>query len=117
MSDTKTQELSENEYLMREGDDSNSMYYLNSGVLGVYKRKGDHEQRIGTIRAGELVGEMSFLDNEPRSASVQALEECEITVIPKDKLEKHIDRQPKWMKSLLTTLTERLRKANQRVRV
>jgi CRP/FNR family cyclic AMP-dependent transcriptional regulator len=110
-------EIKKGEYLMREGEISNEMYYVNSGSLGVFKRKGSHEQEISKIIAGELVGEMSFLDDAPRSATVQALEDCELTAIPKDKLNKYLATQPKWFKSLVTTLTERLRKANQRVRV
>ena len=53
-----------NEYLIREGEESTEMYYLQSGTLAIFKRKGDQEHQIGTIIAGELVGEMSFLDKK-----------------------------------------------------
>ena len=117
MSDANIVYLKKDDFLMREGEDSSEMYYLNDGLLAVLKLKGGSEQQISTLRPGELVGEMSFLDNEPRSASVRALDDCELTKIPKKKLDKYIEEQPKWMKSLLVTLTDRLRKANQRVRV
>lgn len=109
--------LSPDHYLMREGEESNEMYYLASGTLAVFKRKGDTEKQIGTIYKGELVGEMSFLDNEPRSASVKAIGECELHVIPKAKLEDYLKAQPKWHSTLVRTLIERLRTANNRVRV
>jgi CRP/FNR family cyclic AMP-dependent transcriptional regulator len=109
--------LSAEEYLMREGEESNEMYYLASGTLGVFKRKGDKEQQIGTIYSGELVGEMSFLDSEPRSATVKAIGDCELKVIPKQALKVYLDKQPKWYKALVQTLLDRLRRANQRVRV
>ena len=48
------------EFLIHEKQDSTQMYYLKEGVMSVYKIKGDHEVQIGTIKAGELVGEMSF---------------------------------------------------------
>jgi CRP-like cAMP-binding protein len=104
-------------YLMREGEESNEMYYLSSGTLGVFKRKGDAEQQIGTIYSGELVGEMSFIDGEPRSATVKALGECELKVIPKDALQRYLSGQPKWYKALVQTLLDRLRRANSRVRI
>lgn len=105
------------EFLLREGDESNQLYFLNEGTMAVIKRKGDKENQIGTIYSGELVGEMSFLDNEPRSASVKAITDCQLTVIPRDKLEKYISRQPSWYRALVKTLVSRLRKANSRIRI
>jgi CRP/FNR family cyclic AMP-dependent transcriptional regulator len=109
--------LTAGEYLMREGDESHEMYYLANGTMAVFKRKGDAEQQIGTIYAGELIGEMSFLDEMPRSASVKSVGDCELTVIPRDKMKKFLSGQPNWYRALVQTLIDRLRRANQRVRV
>ncbi len=109
--------LTPNEYLIREGEESTEMYYLQSGTLAVFKRKGDQEHQIGTIISGELVGEMSFLDKQPRSASVKAMSECVLVIIPLEKLEHTLDTMPKLFTALLYTLTDRLRKANARIRI
>jgi CRP/FNR family cyclic AMP-dependent transcriptional regulator len=109
--------LMPNEYLIREGEESTEMYYLQSGTLAIFKRKGDQEHQIGTIIAGELVGEMSFLDKNPRSASVRAMSESVLVVVPLEKLEHALASSPKWFGALLHTLTDRLRKANARIRV
>ncbi|MBY0413785.1 MAG: cyclic nucleotide-binding domain-containing protein [Bdellovibrionales bacterium] len=109
--------LTPGEYLLREGEESFEMYYVQSGTLGVLKRKGDQEQSIGTIVAGEVVGEMSFLDKKPRSASVRAMSESILIVIPHEKLDATLDSLPKWFTALQSTLLERLRKANSRIRV
>lgn len=105
------------DFLLHEGAESTEMYYLQTGTLAVLKRKGEIVQQIGTIISGELVGEMSFLDKEPRSASVKALTDCILVVVPLDKLESTLDAQPKWFTALLHTLTDRLRKANARIRI
>ena len=110
-------ELKNGDYLMREGDDSTHMYFVQTGSLAVMKVKGGAEKQIGTIYAGELVGEMSFLDKEPRSASVKAISECELTVIPSEKFEKAIQKQPNWYRALVNTLLDRLRKANTRIKI
>jgi len=115
MSDTKI--LKPQEYLVREGEESHDMYYLQSGTLAVVKRRGDGEQQIGTIYSGEIVGEMSFLDEEPRSASVKAISECTLTVIPRKKFEASMKQLPKWYQALVHTLLDRLRKANSRIKV
>lgn len=109
--------LNPNDYLMHEGEESKEMYYVQSGNLAVYKRKGDHEHQIGTIMAGELVGEMSFLDGHPRSASVKAISESVLVIVPHEKFTQMIDSHPKWFRALLHTLLERLRKANARVKI
>ena len=114
---SETIRLMPNEYLMREGEDSTEMYYLQSGTLAVFKRKGDQEHQIGTIISGELVGEMSFLDKNPRSASVKAMSDSVLVVVPLEKFEHALETMPKWFTALLHTLTERLRKANARIRI
>lgn len=114
---TESIKLIQNQYLVREGEESTEMYYLKEGTLAVYKRKGDAEVQIGIISAGELVGEMSFLDKNPRSASVRAMSECELVAIPLDKFESTMRSMPKWFSALLNTLVGRLRKANSRVKV
>ncbi|GAB4018360.1 MAG: hypothetical protein Fur0010_19540 [Bdellovibrio sp.] len=93
------------------------MYYLQSGTLAVFKRKGNGEQQIGTIYSGELVGEMSFFDNNPRSASVKAISDCELVVIPRSRMESLHRQLPPWFKALVNTLLDRLRRANTRVRI
>lgn len=114
---SETVKLMANTYLMREGDESTELYYLQSGTLAVFKRKGDQEHQIGTIIAGELVGEMSFLDKHPRSASVKAMSDSLLVVIPVDKFEQTLSTMPKWFSALFHTLTDRLRKANARIRI
>jgi CRP/FNR family cyclic AMP-dependent transcriptional regulator len=109
--------LAEDEYLVREGEESSNLYYLESGTLAVYKRKGGAERQIGTIYAGELVGELSFLDGKPRSASVRALQECGLVVVPAEKFTAYLESQPIWYKSLVNTLIDRLRRANSRIKI
>jgi CRP/FNR family cyclic AMP-dependent transcriptional regulator len=113
----ETIKLNAGDFLLHEGDDSTEMYYVQSGNLSVLKKKGDGIHQIGTIMAGELVGEMSFLDKEPRSASVKALTECVLVVIPAETMDATLKGLPKWFTALQNTLLDRLRKANARIKV
>jgi CRP/FNR family transcriptional regulator, cyclic AMP receptor protein len=110
-------ELKKGMYLVREGEESTHLYYLQKGMLAVLKLKGGVEVQIGTIYAGEVVGEMSFLDKEPRSASVQAIDDCELTVIPAENFNRLLGALPKWYTALINTLLDRLRKANARIKI
>lgn len=106
-----------NEHLLREGDHSQNMYWVQSGTLIVTKRKGSEEIILGHINSGELVGEISFLDEEPRSATVKAVSDCELIEIPRETIEGIYKVQPKWLEILVKTLAERLRKANARIKI
>jgi CRP-like cAMP-binding protein len=77
--------LAKNENLFREGDPGDRFYVVYSGSVEVLKERplGDHE-RLAVKQAGEAFGEMSLLNDAPRSASVRALEPTELLVISRD---------------------------------
>lgn len=108
--------INEGQYLIREGEESKEIYIVEEGTLGVYKVKNCQEVKIGSIFQGEMVGEMSFFDNEPRCATIKAETNARLMVIPSAKFEMYLSKQPKWFRSLLETLIDRIRKASSRVR-
>ncbi len=112
-----TLKLQENQILIKEGELSNSMFWLQSGQLIVTKKRGMEEIVLGHIYSGELVGEMSFLDREARSATVKAITNCDLIEIPRDTIESIYKTQPKWLEILVKTLAERLRKTNARIKI
>lgn len=109
-------QIKKGEILMREGENSHCMYWVQSGTLRLYKKKGSGFIELAVIHSGEVVGDMSFLDNLPRSASVEALQDCEVLEIPRGNFNEFLKNQPSWLMALLTTLVKRLRAANNRVR-
>jgi CRP/FNR family transcriptional regulator, cyclic AMP receptor protein len=109
--------LPEGKVLLQEGHHSQNMYWLQSGQLVVTKRRPGEDVVLGHINSGELVGEISFLDNEARSATVRAISDCELIEIPKEMFDNIFRNQPKWLEVLVMTLAERLRKANARIKV
>lgn len=109
--------LAPDQVLLREGEHSHSMFWVQSGQLVVTKKRGAEDVLLGHVYSGELVGEISFLDNEPRSATVKAVSECDVIEIPQETLDKVFSTQPKWMEILVKTMAERLRKANARIKV
>lgn len=66
-----------------EGDHARSLYVLTSGLLDVVKRcpdQNNQEVHLAPIQPGECFGEMSFIDMQPRSATVRALEGSDLWV-------------------------------------
>ena len=113
----KIVKLAANQILLNEGEKSHCMYWVQSGQLLVTKKRQGEDVTLGHIYSGELVGEISFLDSESRSATVKALTNSELIEIPQDTIDAIFKTQPKWLEILVKTLAERLRKANARIKV
>jgi CRP/FNR family transcriptional regulator, cyclic AMP receptor protein len=65
-------EVADGAHVFREADTARHLFVLESGALEVWKKRGDSEVHLSRIRPGECFGEMSFIDMQPRSASVRA---------------------------------------------
>jgi sulfate permease, SulP family len=63
--------------MMRQGEASDALYYLESGSAAIYlELPGDKVTRIRTLRSGSLVGEVGYYTASPRTASVRTSEAC-----------------------------------------
>jgi len=101
--------------LFKAGDSSDGMYVLRRGQIQIFLDKGGSDIVLATVAAGGMIGEMSLFDKKPRSASARALEETEVTQISNDDFNKIIQQIPKWLVSLMATLSSRLRDTNERL--
>jgi hypothetical protein len=110
-------QLNVDQVLMNEGDPSDVLYLLLSGELAVYKYDpiSKAHNKIGHVQPGELVGEMSFLDNLPRSATIKATTNCLLKMINRPAFNDMFKAQDPMMQNLVSTLSERLRKSNKKI--
>jgi len=75
----------------------------------VTKRSGAHDVKVAVRVPGEVIGEMSLLDNTPRSASVRALTEAHVLKVSKDAFERTLSTSPAAALATLHTVVARLR--------
>lgn len=79
--------LREGSVLIEQGVASEAVFILLEGRLAVWlKPRRGPEREIARLNAGEIVGEMSFVDARPPSATVRALEDSTVFAIPKSAL-------------------------------
>lgn len=95
--------------LIREGDPGDSLYVVLEGEFEVTKQTGSSDVVIAHRGAGEVMGEMSLLDNEPRSATVRALTPCRLLKIDQGSFHKLLEGSPAAARAILKTVTSRLR--------
>lgn len=106
--------LEKGSVLIREGERADNVYLLQRGQLRAVRNNGAGEQFLGDILAGEFVGEMAYINQDMRSATVIAEEECELIEIPIQFADQILFRKPSWAKALMRTLSKRLKKSNLR---
>jgi CRP-like cAMP-binding protein len=71
---------------------------------------------IARVYANEVLGELSFFDRQPRSASAVALTEVEVMELKFEGLDKLWNQIPEYMKTIMASVAERLRRANDTIR-
>jgi CRP-like cAMP-binding protein len=107
--------LKQGQLIFREGEDSDGMYLVRKGELVVFLERDGNEVQLAKIPAGGMVGEMALFDRQPRSASVRAQADAEVTKISSADFAALIKQIPKWFVGILTSLSGRLRDTNIRL--
>lgn len=99
--------------LIHEGVPVDTFYIVLEGELTVLQ--GSAKRQIARLGAGEIAGEMSFVDARPPSATVKAVSEVVVCAIPKRTLELGLEQDTafaaRFYKAVATFLSDRLRKA------
>ncbi len=103
--------LKAGETLFREGEEGNEMYLIKSGKVRIVKGMEDMEKLLAVLGDGAFFGEMAVLDREPRSASAIAETDTELIIVDRDAFLRSINENP-FIKYIIGTLTERLRKTD-----
>ena len=96
------------EYLMREGDIADALFFVVHGRLGVVAGTGASSHMVGTIAAGAVVGELALLAETPRLASVVALRDTELLRLSKDAFEALMTEHPAALRAITRTVVQRL---------
>lgn len=98
--------------LIRKGDPGDNVYLVRRGRLEARVGAPPDGPLLGTIETGEFVGEMAYINGEPRSADVFAVGDCELIEIPIDHLDFLLYQKPSWSKALMKTLSKRVQRSN-----
>lgn len=107
--------LKRGEALFRQNDPGDSLCVLINGRLVAVCEGDDGKERVvGEITQGELVGEMSVLTGNPRSASVYATRDSVLALFSNETIQNLINRYPQVMMFTTRTIINRLTKTMRR---
>jgi CRP-like cAMP-binding protein len=101
--------------IIHEGTAGSYAYLILSGSVEVSKKVGEEKLVLSRLVKGSIFGEMSLVDDKPRSATIVALEDTEVRVITRDRFESILEQNPRAVLPLLKQVFQRVRYLNQMV--
>jgi CRP/FNR family transcriptional regulator/CRP/FNR family cyclic AMP-dependent transcriptional regulator len=106
----ETRSYRHGDILFRQGDPGDSLHIVIEGQLKVYvaAESGD-EILVAILGPGDCVGELSLIDGEPRSATVESISTTRTIVVPRSEFQRAIHANTQMMEALVNTLADRLR--------
>ena len=109
-------EFDAGDIIVKEGEPGDSLFFVKEGQIQITKKLKEKETTLATLGQTSCFGEMVIFDNEPRSASCYAHENCLLLVIQKSDLLEVILQYPQIALQLFKVLGGRLRAANEKVK-
>ena len=105
--------------LFLEGMKGEVFYIVKSGQVEILKKKENEEVHIATLGPGQFVGEMSIIDDEPRSATAKVSEDSLLLIVTKkcftDIMRATPEGANKILLAMLKIVNQRLRETNRKL--
>ena len=105
-----------NAVVLTEGEMGDSLYMIQSGKVKVFI--GDEDGReiiLKILGPGDFFGEMSMIDKQPRSASVNTSEASTFLVLTHAAFEKCVEQSPRIANMVMRILAQRVREADRKI--
>jgi CRP-like cAMP-binding protein len=99
------------EVIVREHDAGETAYIIEQGRVEVTKQLDGESVRLAVLGPGETFGEMSMIDDQPRSATVSAIEDTVLREVHREGFVQCLQSDPEASLNLLKVLFERLRES------
>jgi ATP-binding cassette subfamily B protein len=92
----KPQTVGAGELVIRQGDPPGPMYIIRDGRLRAYIERDGHREQRAYLRRGDFFGEVSLLRGTDRTASVQAVSDCQLWVLAPQLFTELLNAQPRF---------------------
>jgi|TARA_B100000959_G_scaffold285669_1_gene361194 CRP-like cAMP-binding protein len=100
------------EVILHEGDPSETVFQLLSGQVEVYGKRKEQIVVLGHLEAGDYLGEMGLIDEQPRSTSARAVTDVAAVELERWEFIRLVSEQPASAYRLISRLAQHLRRMN-----
>lgn len=95
---------------MRQEDPGDCAYIIESGQVEILIEKDNGlVQSLGTRSAGSLIGEMALIDQKPRTATIKALEDCNLLEISAQDFNRRLTQSDPVVRLMMEVIITRYR--------
>lgn len=115
INDGVTEVYQEGEIIFRQDEPGNVMYLILSGEVEISVNFSGKSMIVAHLYEGDMLGEMSLLEDRPRSATAKAIKLTKVVSFTKDQLLDYVQNERGFAWKLLTKLSGRIRKQNERL--
>jgi CRP-like cAMP-binding protein/RsiW-degrading membrane proteinase PrsW (M82 family) len=103
--------------LFDKNQEGSAMYLIDRGAIDIFTVDSEGQEKIfRTYRKGEVVGELSLLDGQPRSARARANGSLRVMVLERDNFMRFVRSRPRVQLSVLQFLADRVRYTTEAIR-
>ena len=99
------------EYIFRKGESAKVMYLIIEGEVDLMLG----ETVVEVAKEGSFIGEMALIEDEPRSASARARNDCRVFPIDEARFQLLVKETPFFALQMMKTLARRLRTMDARI--
>jgi diguanylate cyclase len=97
------------QHIFEFGDEGDCAYLIEEGVVEVFVVEQGKERQIKLMGKGDLFGEVSLIDHQPRTATVRAVEKTVLVPIPRKLVDSLLEKSDPILRHLLLVILERFR--------
>ncbi|MFL5574536.1 MAG: Crp/Fnr family transcriptional regulator [Gemmatimonadaceae bacterium] len=113
---TREKQYPKGSIIVFEDDPGDSLFVVREGrVKVVLVAEDGREVILGVLGVGEHFGELSLIDEQPRSAHVIAMEDATLLVLRREDFKRRVEVTPQLAWALLLELSRRLRRADGKI--
>ncbi|MBF0333130.1 MAG: cyclic nucleotide-binding domain-containing protein [Alphaproteobacteria bacterium] len=98
--------------VFQQGDHGDCAFLVESGEVGIYKNVDGEQLHLGSLKSGEIFGEMAVIDGGDRMASAVAIEDCVLAVLPKTVFDAKLAGSDPFVRAILTIFMNNIRNAH-----
>ena len=94
--------------LFAEGEPGDELYVIQEGSVKISKIMNNQEVVLAVLRKGDIFGEMALLENKPRTATAETLENCTVLAVNQANFTGLIKTSPELVARMTTLMAERI---------
>jgi CRP-like cAMP-binding protein len=110
-------EYSPNEIIFCEFEPGTEFYFIQSGRVRIVKVINNREKTLDVLTTGDVFGEMSILEGEPRSATAIAMDRVKLLKFHRDNFDALLEGNPQLAYKLLLIFSKRIYDAKRRLMI